>query len=412
MYAGQSLSIPSKTPLSSQRNLLGAPTRPITATDPFELVCGFHTPNTLPASIVAQWSVLADHAAEPNCFAEHWFLQPSLALLAEPGDVTLAVVTSSTGLLVGLMPLTVKGEYGRIPVRTVQNWTHHNSFLGAPLIRYGMEKRFWRTLLEALDETDWARGLLHLRGLPAGGRVLRGLKAASAALDRPCDVVHRTRRAMVRSSMAPDAYWQHTVRKKKRKEINRLGNRLAELGDVRYATLQPDDDPAAWITAFLALERNGWKGKAGSALDCDPKLATFFEIASTGAHAAGKLDFHRLDLDGKPIAMLINFLAAPGGFSFKIAFDEAYARYSPGVLIERYNLRVLERRDIDWVDSCAAEGHTMIDSLWSERRDIVHVSAPLGGRARRMIFQTCRLVEDSAAALRALTKRIGGSGNG
>ena len=48
----------------------------------------------------------------------------------------------------------------------------------------------------------------------------------------------------------------------------------------------------------------------------------------------------RLDLDGKPLAMLVNFLTAPGSFSFKTAFDEAFSRYSPGVLIQLDNLAI------------------------------------------------------------------------
>ncbi|WP_299323894.1 GNAT family N-acetyltransferase [Parasphingopyxis sp.] len=390
---------------------MGAPTRPVSATDEWKLACTFQTPESLSASIVAQWSVLADQASEPNCFAEGWFLQPSLALLAEPDTVKLAVVTSTSGLLVGLIPLMIETDYGRIPLRHVQNWTHHHSFLDAPLIRRGMEDRFWQILLQSLDETDWATGLLHIRGLPADGRIVRGLERASAALDRPCDVVYRTRRALLRSDKTPDDYWTDTVRKKKRKEMNRLANRLADQGEVRYATLGADEDADPWIGAFLALERQGWKGKNGSAMACEATLAKFFEIVATGAHAAGKLDFHRIDLDGAPIAMLVNFLTAPGGFSYKIAFDERYARYSPGILIERYNLKILERRDIEWLDSCAEEGHSMIDSLWAERRDIVRVSVPLGGRRHRAVFRACRSAEDMASRARGIAGKMKGSDN-
>lgn len=405
MYVGKALPLPSETTLASRRDMLGAPIRPISVTGNSKLLCNFQSPDSFSASIAAQWGILADQAAEPNCFAERWFLQPSLALLAETGDIQIAVVTSQSGLLVGLIPLTVKPEYGRIPIANVQNWMHHNSFLGAPLVRRGMETQFWQVLLAALDEAPWAKGLLHVKGLPDNGRTICGLREAAASLGRRCDIVHRTRRAMLKSEQAPQDYWDANVRKKKRKELNRLANRLRELGEISYATLAPQDDAGPWIAAFLSLEKNGWKGKAGSALGCDPTLTKFLEIVAAGAHAAGKLDFHRLDLDGKPIAMLINFLSAPGGFSFKIAFDEDFARYSPGVLIERYNLRILENRDIDWIDSCAAEHHSMIDSLWSERRDIVRVSVPLGGTRSSILFRACRAAETAAAQVRGAARK-------
>ncbi|MEM8696537.1 MAG: GNAT family N-acetyltransferase [Pseudomonadota bacterium] len=400
MYAGRALSLPSEKTLARRRDQLGAPTRPVRVSDIPRLHCGFHSPDALPGSIAAQWTVLADQASEPNCFAERWFLQPSLALLAKAGDVRIAAVTASDGMLVGLIPLTVKPDYGRIPLANVQNWKHHNSFLGAPLIRCGLEAQFWNAVLIALDSAPWARGLLHIRDLPADGSVLLGLKRAAGFLGRPCDIVHRTERALLASADTPEGYWDANVRKKKRKEINRLAKRLGECGTVRYSTLAPDEDVEPWIADFLALEKKGWKGAAGSAFACDPALTDFLQIIALGAHAAGKLDFHRLDLDGKPIAMLFNFLSAPGGFSYKIAFDEDYARYSPGVLIERYNLRILKRRDIDWIDSCAAENHSMINSLWTGRREIVRVSVPLGGARARWLFRSCRLAENSAAGLR------------
>ncbi|MBC2778999.1 GNAT family N-acetyltransferase [Parasphingopyxis marina] len=406
MYQGDAISLPTETPLAARRSQLGAPTRPIAITQGSTLACYFFDPADLPADILPQWTVLADQAAEPNCFAERWFLEPSLALLAKRGDVRVATLMSPEGLLAGLMPLTVKPRYGRLPVKSVQNWLHHNAFLGVPLIRRGMETEFWKALLPALDTQRWARGLFHVSGLTANGRALRGLEDAAETLDRRCDIVHRTRRAMLQTQHTPQTYWEANVRKKKRKEIDRLVKRLGEIGDAGFTTLHRDADVAPWIDAFLELEARGWKGDAGSAIACDPAIAEFFRTALTAAHGRGILDFHRLDLDGKPIAMLVNFLSAPGGFSFKIAFDEKFARFSPGVLIERYNLRILDRDDIAWVDSCASEDHPMIDGLWSERRDIVRVTVPLGGRRRGMIFRLARFAENRAAKVRQIQKQM------
>jgi hypothetical protein len=109
-----------------------------------------------------------------------------------------------------------------------------------------------------------------------------------------------------------------------------------------------------------------------------------------------------MELDGRPIAMLANFMTPPGSYSFKIAFDEDHARFSPGVLIQIENLRVLERQDVEWMDSCAVEDHPMINSLWAERRRIVRLSVPLAGPLRRTTFRVCRLAEDASAAMRRM----------
>ena len=108
----------------------------------------------------------------------------------------------------------------------------------------------------------------------------------------------------------------------------------------------------------------------------------------------------RLTLDAKPIAMLVNFITPPGAFAFKIAFDENCARFSPGVLIKIENLKMLDREDVDWTDSCAVEDHPMINSLWAERREIVRVTVPLAGARRKALFSAARGLETLAATLR------------
>lgn len=358
--------------------------------------------------LAPEWRTLAAEAGEPNPFAEQWFLAASVRHLGRP-DLRIADVRDA-GRLVGVMPLAVERHYGRVPVAHVQNWRHHHLFLGAPLIRAGDEQAFWVALIRALDEARWAPGFLHLRDLDVEGAALRGVRAAAAALGRPLAVVHREARAFLRSDLSPEAYYEQAVRKKKRKEQGRLAHRLAELGAVSHRQIGAGAGQAeigAWADAFLALERAGWKGIAGSALACRPDTAAFFREALAGAAAAGRLQMLRIDLDDRPIAMLINFLTPPGSFSFKTAFAEDYARFSPGVMIQRDNLAILEREDIDWMDSCAVEDHPMIDSIWRERRQIVRVTLPLKGARRRAAHFFARTLEQASAARRRMTASHG-----
>ncbi|MEA1012967.1 GNAT family N-acetyltransferase [Sphingosinicella sp. LY1275] len=359
---------------------------------------------TVPEELAGEWQALADVAAEPNCFAEPWFVAAGLRNLAE-NEIRLVEVREA-GRLIGVLPLCGARDYGRMRVAHVENWQHYHDFLGTPLVRAGAEQAFWSAILGHLDGADWAPAFFHMSGLVEDGPVHHGLEAAARALGRGCPLVHRTVRAELASSLSPAAYYENHVRKKKRKELKRLQNRLAELGAVSCRSLGGGADVGAWIDQFLALERAGWKGAAGSALGCTPATEAFFREAVTGAAAAGRLDFLRLDLDGRPIAMLVNFLTPPGAFSFKIAFDEAFARFSPGVLIQLENLRVLARGDIAWMDSCAAEHHPMIDSLWGERRSVVRVTIRLAGIRRGLIYYGCRALELASAGRWAALKAL------
>jgi CelD/BcsL family acetyltransferase involved in cellulose biosynthesis len=352
----------------------------------------------------AAWDQLASQAAEPNVFMERWFMRASLDHLDPPESLRLAFVWSSDGALIGVATFFMARRYGRMLLSHVQTWSHYHSFLGSPLVHRDHVDVFWTALLKALDTADWADGLVHLTGLVEGDLVHRGLVAAAAMLGRPCDTVHRTERAALESHLSPTDYYESHMRKKKRKEINRLQTRLAELGTITYRRAETQAEATSFAQVFLTLEHEGWKGRAGSALACSAHTNEFFLSATRAAWDAGKLDIQCLSVNDQPIAVLVNFLALPGSFSYKIAFDEAFARYSPGVLIQINNLNILDREGFGWMDSCAVENHPMINSLWAERRTIIRVSVPLGGLKRGMVFRFCRTAEESWAKVKSLRR--------
>lgn len=327
----------------------------------------------------ARWADLAHDAAEANAFYAPDMLGAALDHLAGGGDVRL-VEAYADEVLIGLMPVAIAGHHGRLPIGCVTNWMHHHAFFGAPMLRRGHEQAAWAAMLAQLDAASWAPHFLHLTGLDAAGANAAALEAVCTAQGRARREIHRYDRALLRSDLSADDYWEAHVRSKKRKEIRRLQKRLADLGTVADRKLMAREELAGWCGEFLALERSGWKGQEGTALACNPADAAFFRAACAAAFDAGRLHFLRLDLDGRAIAMLVNFRHQGGAFSFKIAFDEELGRFSPGVLIELANLRHVQGDDgIGWMDSCAAPDHPMIDSLWAERRSIVQYRVALKG---------------------------------
>lgn len=351
-------------------------------------------PLALSDDLAAAWDRLADEASEPNPFAERWCLQSALHLLDPERQARLVMVRDgSGGSIIGVMPLAPAAKYGRLPLRHVTGWAHPNHFHGAPLVRAGMEDLFWSILLGWCDASNWAHTLVHLPRLTEDGPLHRALIGTARARGGAAVVVHREERALLESDLSPDAYWDQAVRAKKRKELRRQASRLAEEGRVSIRRWQSGDSIDRWIDAFLDLERRGWKGRAGSALASHGDTEAWFRAVVTGAAAGGRLDMRVLALGDRPLAMLINFLCAPGGFSFKTAFDEDYARFSPGVLLQQANLDLLSDPAIDWVDSCAAPGHPMIDSVWRERRRLVWVNVPLSSTPDRLRFALLVKVE-------------------
>lgn len=337
----------------------------------------------------ARWQDLADAATTPNPFFEPWYLLPAYQAFDTEGTGRILTLEIG-GELVGLLPLAAARRYGRWPFAHLATWLHPNAFLGVPLVRAGCETLFWQALLEWADEDRAAACalFLHLPAMPLEHPLTQALFDVADREHRTVALVMREQRALLHSPLSPERYLERALPGKKRKELRRQHTRLAEQGELVCERRDDAGAIAEWTEAFLALETRGWKGQNGSAMASAPGTAALFRQALAGAAALGKLERLALMLDGQPIAMLANFLAPPGSFSFKTAFDERYARFSPGVLLQRENLALLSRPGIAWCDSCAAPDHPMIDSLWTERRPIGRISVAIGGPVRRRIFKT------------------------
>lgn len=297
--------------------------------------------------------------------------------------------------------------FGRVPVRVALGWGHPNSFLSTLLVAEGQACGFWLRLIPAIADGPLSAPILSCDGVPEGSRIHLGLIEASRQLGLPLSIEGSVTRAMLATQMDPDAYWDESVRAKKRKELRRQWARLNEQGVLATDQLSAATGATAvegWITEFLRLEASGWKGSNGSSLSSNADTDAFFRAAMLAAHANGQLEITALRIDGRAIAMLITLFSGQAGFSFKTAFDEDYARFSPGVLLQRESLAILSQRRLNWIDSCAAQDHPMIDSLWRERRTVLTVALPLPGTLNRMTFsaaQAAKRLWHAAKRLRA-----------
>ncbi|HLM02927.1 MAG TPA: GNAT family N-acetyltransferase, partial [Pyrinomonadaceae bacterium] len=94
---------------------------------------------------------------------------------------------------------------------------------------------------------------------------------------------------------------------------------------------------------YFELEASGWKGRAGTAASYDENAARLHEDFARAAAERNALFIYELKLDGKTLAMQICLMYDSVGerktVQWKIAYDEQYARYSPGNLLFREVLK-------------------------------------------------------------------------
>jgi CelD/BcsL family acetyltransferase involved in cellulose biosynthesis len=357
-------------------------------------------PHAALLTYAAAWDDLAAAAADPNPFYERSALLPALAAVPEGKSVEVVLVWAPSPLpkqpriLCGLFPIVRRSSWKGAPLRTIVTWKHLYSYLGTPLVRADRTG-------EVLDAfLDWVRDQASLLVWSTISSDTAFRHALTDACNRrrlsSFDAARHTR-ALFRPAASADAYLDRALGGKKHKELRRQQRRLGEHGELIVSELAgPPDD---FIAQFLELAARGWKG-TGDATD-----RTLFEAYVRGAHERGRLQAWTMSFAGSrlPIAMKCNLLAGEGALAFKIAYDESFAKFSPGVLLELEHIAAMHRPGAPrWVDSGAAAQHPMINHLWRDRLGIETVVTTTGDLAGAMAVAVFPLARLASAALRHL----------
>jgi CelD/BcsL family acetyltransferase involved in cellulose biosynthesis len=324
------------------------------------------------------WTVLARDAVDSNVYYEPWWLLPSLRYLHADRDVVFLLMFARdpdcpTGpeILCGMFPFEFAARYRGLPSRVLRSLRPKYNRLCTPLVHKEFVTECVGALLGWAEQSSESAPLVEFRFITGEGRVAQELHQQIS--DRHWAVFQSecTIRALFKPMPSAEMYLERALRGKRRKEFRRIENRLHEMGPTEYRCLEPRGDAKPWIASFLDLESSGWKGEGGSSLGSREETRRFFEESALEAHRRGQLMMLGLFHRDRPIALKCNFVSGQGSVAFKIAFDENYARYSPGMLLEIENLRRLhDMREIAWMDSTAEAQHFMINRLWIDRRTV------------------------------------------
>lgn len=296
-------------------------------------------------AVEEDWRRLAASAEGPV------FLAPAFALAAraiDPQGLGAFIVTRD-GAPIGL----VAGRFG-LAGTLFSFWTHPYAPSGGLMALPGEAATVMDALLAELAARDVAALHWPMADDASWGAV------APAMSGRAVAVLDGHRRAVLTTDAPPLS-----------KEHRRLARRLAETGRIETVSTATGHDLDTALDAYLALEAQGWKGRAGTAMEGNIVTAAFFRAAVGGLARAGQA---RIDLtlhDGKPIAAGVVLRSGSRAWYWKTAYDEAFARFSPGLLLSHaIGEATLAEKGVALVDSCAVQGHPMIDRIWPERMAI------------------------------------------
>jgi CelD/BcsL family acetyltransferase involved in cellulose biosynthesis len=124
-----------------------------------------------------------------------------------------------------------------------------------------------------------------------------------------------------------------SVSRNLRSQYRRSRRDLARHGDLVLRTPDTEADVERDLELFLGLEASGWKGRAGTAIVCDPKAERLYRSFARDAARQGWLRLSILESGGVAVAASYGCVFADAAFRLKSGFDERYADCSPGLVL-------------------------------------------------------------------------------
>ena len=362
-------------------------------------------------AIADEWRELAARALSPNVFYE-----PAFALAAAPvfgRGVGAVLVWSGTSprRLLGFFPARIeKRRYG-IPLPMLVGWTHPFAPLGVPLVEPEAAEPAIAAWLAYLAGHAELPGLLLLPLVPEDGLFGAALAPILRRARMPAATFNRHRRALLAPQSGERAdYIERSLSGRRLKELRRIGRRLAEFGALMFTATADLDALDAVLDDFLMVEASGWKGAAGTAALADTALCDFVRTALHGLARDGKVAINRILIDGGAIAAAITLRSGDAAWFWKIAYDERFARFSPGVLLTlALTENLLDDAEVACADSCATADHPMIDHIWRERLPLCDLMVALRPQAPFWSAQRLESLRNAAiAAAKQLRDKLRG----
>jgi hypothetical protein len=370
----------------------------------YEANAGFELQNEL--------DYLSNRTMEPNVFFAGQFLAPALPRLEER-KVQLAILRDVEGRNRArfLVPFSVERQGLTLGAPIMRVWANHFAPLGTPLIDAEGAAESIDNVFEALASP--AAGMPQVMVFP-DMRINRPaaqlIRAIAMSRNLPIAIAEERERPMLESLMDGEAYLAETLSSKHNHEMRRQWRKLSERGEAAYNVARQPRDVHKRMEEFLLLEASGWKGKEKTALTIDRLRSAFAREAVFNLAAADKVRIHTIDLDGRAIASLIVFISSGEAYTWKTAYDEAYADCSPGkILMSKVTEWHLEDANIVRTDSLAVPDHPLMSRLWKERESMASMIIglqPNRDRDVRQIASQLHLYQNTKDVARRLRDRI------
>lgn len=326
------------------------------------------------SGVAGEWRDLVGCAAEPNVFME-----PGLVSAASECDAEIRVLLAwgfdkELPRLVGAWALRIGRAAPHLPLKVLTGISDKYAFLGTPVVDRDYLADVPKAMLDTLLLAPDLPKTILARQVARDGPTMTALREHLHERGGRLHLLEAWTRPILASPLAGEDYLRQALSSGSRKKLRQHRNRLERQGALAFELHTASDAVSAAFEQFVALEAAGWKGRGGTDLASRPDDLRFARSFLARLAEAGLAWLVTLTLNGQPIAIQVMLRSGPAAFTWKTAFDERFADFSPGVLLlQEVTRRALADPQIAFVDSCSHEESGYMADMWQERQTVADI---------------------------------------
>lgn len=284
-------------------------------------------------SIADRWRRLCEETGSAPFQRPEW-VQTYLRVF-EPDNRLVLLTVYSAKELVAVLPLVRKrSSYACIPVVKLAGAANVHSVRFEIVRKQGVVGEaalasMWQ-LLRSMPGWD----VLELPLFPQHGACQQLMALASLdgfntisflAQDSPTLQMERDANGVFTWLSATSRHFRHELRRKERLLEQQAGDKLKLICHT--------EPHAETLRKFYEMEEAGWKGKKGTAINCDQTTRSFYDSIAREATSRGYFRLHSLEANGRMAAGAFSVLTDDCFFPMKITYDESLGHGGPGQLL-------------------------------------------------------------------------------
>lgn len=322
--------------------------------------------------LTEEWSVLSSSGESGEPFYQPYWFSAYARSFAREAPIVLGIARRED-TLIGVLPLRRQQSFfGGVPAQTLSSLSGPHSCRFDFCFKDGEKDVAARSVWESLrDDSSWQ--VIEALNVPQNGGFESLMRCAAKdgfPIARWPTLLTPYLELSNESPFANCPQAQADNRGRLRSYFKKLEKR----GKVRIVSISEYDE--TFLDTFISLEASGWKGQSGGAIGCNALAVKFYKDALREAGAAGHLRMQGIFVDDTPVSIELGLLMNGCFYSPKFAYNEDFAKCSPGNLMNRESIQM-----------AASNGATRYDFLGPRARHKMLWTDTVRAHANGYIFK-------------------------